>query len=193
MTGDNLAELGYFVLLGGVILGYFLISNRHALAKLFQFGMLWGVIFVGVVALAGLWDDLERRVVPRQAVFASEGRIEVPVNRDGHFYLTLEVGDTPIRFVIDTGATDVVLSRDDAERLGFDMSTLGFAGEARTANGRVRTARVELENVGVGDLRDSTLPAYVNEGEMDTSLLGMAYLKRFEKVEISKKTMVLKR
>lgn len=193
MTGDNLAELSYGVLLGAVILGYFLVSNRNAVAKLFQFGMLWGVIFVGVVASAGLWDDFQSRVVPRQAVFANEGRIEVPVNRDGHFYLTLDVDDVPIRFVIDTGATDVVLSRDDAERLGYDMSTLGFQGAARTANGRVRTARVELENVGVGDLRDTTLPAWVNEGEMDTSLLGMAYLKRFEKVEISKKMLVLTR
>jgi aspartyl protease family protein len=193
VTVDSLAELSYLVLLGTAIVGYALVANRHALSKLLQFAMLWGFIFLGVVASVGLWDDLEKRVIPRQAVFASEGRIEVPRSADGHYYLTLNVGEVPVRFVVDTGATDIVLTRRDAERLGFELDTLGFIGAAKTANGRVRTARVHLKDLGVGELRDEAVAAWVNEGDMDTSLLGMAYLNRFDSIEIRDRKLILER
>lgn len=193
MTADDIANLSYLSLLGIAIAGYFIIANRNALGRMIQFAALWGMIFIGVVASAGLWDDLQSRVVPRQAVFASEGRIEVPRSSDGHYYLTLTIDNTPVRFVVDTGATDIVLSRQDAVRLGYDMKNLGFIGSAQTANGRVRTARVKLKNVQVGDITDGSLSAWVNEGEMDKSLLGMAYINRFNRIEIADSKLVLTR
>ncbi len=191
MSADSIANLSYLSLLGIAIAGYFLVANRNALGKMLEFAALWGLIFVGVTASVGLWDELQTTVIPKQAVFADEGRIEVPRDADGHYYLTLDISGKPVRFVIDTGATDIVISRQDAEALGYDMSRLGFIGSAQTANGRVRTARIKLRDVSVGDIRDGNLSAWVNEGEMDQSLLGMAYLNRFDRIEIADNKMVL--
>jgi len=77
-------------------------------------------------------------------------------------------------------------------RLGFDLGTLVFAGQSQTANGVVRTARVQLVDVRLGPFLDPRIGAYVNEGEMDGSLLGMDYLGRFS-IEIAGDRMILRR
>jgi aspartyl protease family protein len=193
VDAQTLERLAYLVLLGAAILGYLLVANRDRLGTLLRQGMLWGLIFVGVIAAAGLWQDIRQASAPRQAIIAAEGRVEVPRSLDGHYYLTLEIGGVPVRFVVDTGATDIVLTRRDAERLGIDLARLAFTGSARTANGTVRTARVRLDEVALGPIRDTRVPAWVNEGEMDTSLLGMAYLNRFARIEIARDRLILTR
>ncbi len=193
MDEHTLQRLMHLVLLGAAILGYLLVANRDRLGTLLRQGMLWGLIFVGVIAAAGLWEDIRQAARPRQAVIAAEGRIEVPRAPDGHYYLTLEIGGVPVRFVVDTGATDIVLSRADARRVGIDLDRLAFTGTARTANGLVRTARVRLDEVALGPFRDRRVAAWVNEGELDTSLLGMAYLQRFERIEIARDRLILTR
>lgn len=193
MSEDQIGQLAFLALLGVALLGYLLVANRDRLGTLMRQATLWGLIFVGMIAAAGLWQDIRRTALPRQAVFAAEGRIEVPAARDGHYYLTLDIGGTPVRFVVDTGATDLVLSRADALRLGIDADALVYSGTARTANGSVRTARTRLDEVRLGPFVDRNMPAWVNAGEMDDSLLGMAYLRRFERIEIAGGRLVLTR
>ncbi|WP_281856360.1 retropepsin-like aspartic protease family protein [Litoreibacter halocynthiae] len=192
MDSEDTARLIYLVLLGSVIAGYFLISNRARMGEMARQAALWGFIFVGVIVAYGLWNDVSKTVLPRQSTFEN-GRIEVPVRSDGHYHLTLHVGDVPVEFIVDTGASSVVLTQEDAERVGIDTETLIYGGRASTANGEVRTARVTLENVRLGELDEGRVRAFVNEGELDSSLLGMAYLRRFGRVEITPNTLVLER
>lgn len=117
----------------------------------------------------------------------------MPRSPDGHYHLTLDVNGTPLRFIVDTGATDIVLSREDALRVGIDPTTLRFFGRAVTANGTVQTARVTLESVTLGPHTDHNVPARVNGGSMTGSLLGMGYLERFQRVEISRDRLTLMR
>lgn len=192
MDTEDTGRLIYLVLLGSVIAGYFLISNRARMGEVARQAALWGFIFVGVIVAYGLWSDVSKTVLPRQSAFEN-GRIEVPVRTDGHFHLTLHVGDVPVEFIVDTGASSVVLTQRDAERVGIDTDALIFGGRASTANGEVRTARVTLENVRLGDLDEGRLRAFVNEGDLDSSLLGMSYLRRFGRVEITPDALVLER
>jgi aspartyl protease family protein len=122
-----------------------------------------------------------------------DGRIEIPLGRDGHYHLTLRLNDQPVDFVIDTGATDLVLSLADARRIGLDPAALVFSGQATTANGVVRTARVRIPKVEIGGAVETDVPASVTEGEMDGSLLGMSYLTRFARIEITGNRMILER
>ncbi|TDT77560.1 aspartyl protease family protein [Litoreibacter halocynthiae] len=192
MDSQDTARLIYLVLLGSVIAGYFLISNRARMGEMARQAALWGFIFVGVIVAYGLWNDVSKTVLPRQSTFEN-GRIEVPVRSDGHYHLTLHVGDVPVEFIVDTGASSVVLSQEDAERVGIDTETLVFGGRASTANGEVRTARVTLADVSLGDLEEGRVRAFVNEGKLDTSLLGMDYLERFKRIEINRRMLVLER
>jgi len=185
MTSDNTASLIYLVLLGCAVGGWFLIQNRDGLGKMMQQAMIWGFLFLGVIAGYGLWNDVQRQAQNDQMLQLGNGQIIVPRQPDGHYYLTLELNGARIPFVVDTGATDMVLTRADAARAGLEPDTLNFIGRANTANGTVRTAPVEIGTVRLGDITDTNVRASVNGGEMSGSLLGMGYLEKWGKIEIS--------
>jgi aspartyl protease family protein len=192
MDTTDIGRLAYLVLLAAAVGGYFIAQHRGNWSKLAQQGMVWALIFVGVIAGYGLWGDIQRDLAPRQAVLGN-GQIEVPRMFDGHFYLTARLNGEPVEFVVDTGATDVVLTTRDAARIGIDVADLAFTGRANTANGMVRTAPATVAEVRLGDITDRNLRVFVNEGDMDQSLLGMAYLRRFSKIEIAGDMLLLTR
>lgn len=185
MTSDNIASLIYLSLLGCAIAGWMFMSGRDGIGKTLQMAMIWGFIFLGVVAGYGLWNDVQRQTTGGQMLQLGSGQISVPRQSDGHYYLTLAINGENIRFVVDTGATDMVLSLADARRAGLEPDTLNFIGTANTANGRVRTAPVRLDTVRLGDITDTDVFASVNGGEMNGSLLGMGYLEKWGHIVIS--------
>jgi len=193
LTGDQIASVTYLLLFGVVIGGWLLVSNRRNLGKLAQQAAIWVFIFLGAIVAVGLWSDVRDTVVPRQSVMQDGARVTVPMSRDGHFYLTLDLNGVPVRFVVDTGASEVVLSARDAARIGIDPQTMIFSGQAYTANGMVDTAPVRIERMALGDVVDEGVRAVVTGGDLDESLLGMTYLRRFDRLEISGGQMVLER
>ena len=193
MDGNDLGRLTYLILLGAVIVFWFVVQNRQSLGKTMQQALVWGLLFLGVIAAFGLWSDIRQTVRPTQSVITSEGRIELPRAPDGHYYMTVQVNGADIRFLVDTGASDIYLSRQDAQRAGLDPANLAFIGSAMTANGPVRTAPVRLDSIRLGGIEDRGLRAFVNEGEMRESLLGMTYLQRFASVEIRQGALILTR
>lgn len=186
------ARLTYLVILAAAVLFWFVAQNRASLGKLVQQALIWGLIFLGAIAVVGLWDDIRQTVRPMQTTI-EDGRIELPRAPDGHYYLTADINGEPVRFVVDTGASQVVLSHADAEKVGIDTSKLAYLGRAYTANGMVRTAPVRLGTVAVGGVRHEDVRAVVNEGDMDQSLLGMSYLQLYSSIEITGGTLVLTR
>ncbi len=154
--------------------------------------LIWGLIFVGVTVVASEWDTVSRAFIPKQTTLV-DGRVEVPKGRDNHFHLTLEINNVPVDFLVDTGASQMVLTLEDAARIGLDVDTLAFIQTAFTANGEVATAPVRLDTVTLGEIQDTGLRASVNSGEMETSLLGMSYLSQFESIEIRRDRLILSR
>ena len=119
--------------------------------------------------------------------------IALPRAPDGHYYVTAEMNGTEIDFLVDTGASDIVLSRKDAARIGFDLDELAFLGSARTANGVVPIAYSRLKTIRLGPYLDQGISVSINGGEMDKSLLGMSYLGRFGRIEIAQDQLILRR
>jgi aspartyl protease family protein len=193
MTGDQFGSLAYLLLLGAVIAAWHFVAHRKELGRMAQQAAVWIFIFLGAIVVAGLWSDIRDTVLPRQAVMQDGAQVVVPMQQDGHFYLTLEVNGTPVRFVVDTGATEMVLSAEDAARVGLSPQDLVFSGRAFTANGTVETAPVRLDTVALGPVTDEGVRAVVNSGELGESLLGMSYLRRFDRIEISDGQLVLER
>lgn len=185
MDSADLPRLLYMVLLGAAVVGWFLAENRGNLGSTARMALVWGMIFVGIVAVYGLWDDIRRDVSPRQSIVAEDRLIEVPRSSDRHFNLTMSLNGEPIEFVVDTGATEVVLSLEDARRAGLNPDDLAFMGTARTANGTVSTAYTRIDEVAIGPVSFNNVRVAVNGGEMSGSLLGMSFLDRFKRMEIS--------
>lgn len=111
---------------------------------------------------------------------------------DSHFYVDAEVNGAPVRFLIDSGASAVVLTPEDASRAGIAALPADYTAEAQTANGPVRLKPVTLDRVAVGGIEAAGVAAAVSEGGLPVSLLGQSYLARLSKVEIEGDRMVLR-
>lgn len=190
--GDNFARLAYLVLLLIAVGEFLLVELRERPGKTLRMAAAWGLIFLGAIALAGLWPDIRNAISP-EARMLDGNRIEVPVGNDGHYQLTAQVNDVSVRFVIDTGASSIALGPRDAERVGIDLDNLAYIGEARTANGIVETAPVRLDTLTIGDIRDENVPAMVLRADLEQSLMGMSYLSRFARVSIEGNRLILER
>ncbi|MBO9445327.1 TIGR02281 family clan AA aspartic protease [Ruegeria sp. R14_0] len=193
MDGDNIARIAYLGLLGAAVVAWFISQNRQSLGKTMQQAMAWVFIFIGVIAVVGLWEDIRTTVSPAPQMTVTGQTIEVPRAHDGHYYLPIEVNGQPITFLVDTGASQIVLSSQDAERIGIDPDQLNYFGRANTANGQVRTAPVSLDTLSLGPITDRNISAWVNEGELNKSLLGMDYLHRFSNIQFANGRLLLSR
>ncbi len=190
MPDDTVMRLVYMGVLLATLAGWAIVEMRKGLGRTVKMMLAWGMILLGLMAVYGLWGDITRGLRPSQQADAAQ--VTLPRAADGHYYAQIQIQGQEISFMVDTGASDVVLTRRDARKLGIDPASLLYLGQAFTANGPVRTARVDLSDVRFGPFRDASLGASVNEGEMDGSLLGMAYLNQF-KITISGDQMVLSR
>lgn len=193
MSDFDTAHLIYLIVLGIAVVMWFVATNREKLGTVIQQALIWVLIFIGVMAGIALWDDVRRGAMRGQTVATTGDWVELPRHADGHYYVTAQVNGEPIVFVVDTGATDIVLTREDAEAAGLDPDNLAYVGRAMTANGEVRTAPVRLDSLNIGPIRDENIVAVVNDGQMDQSLLGMSYLQRYSSVEISAGKLLLTR
>lgn len=112
----------------------------------------------------------------------------------GHFFADGFINGQPVRFLVDTGATMIALSGDQAKRLGIDYRRRGQPGHASTANGVVRVYSLNLDKVEIGPITAYNVEAGVVEGGYPReALLGMSFLGRLnmkregEQLELSQR------
>lgn len=190
MEGDLWMRALYVGLLLAALAGWAVVEMRKGAGRMGKMALAWGMIFLGLVALYGLWGDIRRGIRPGQE--ASSEAVVLPRAEDGHYYATLTIAGVDVQFMADTGASEIVLNKRDAARLGITGEGLAYTGTAMTANGLVQTARVALRDVRFGPFSDAEIPAAVTTGDMDISLLGMTYLGLFD-ISIAGEKMELRR
>jgi clan AA aspartic protease (TIGR02281 family) len=97
----------------------------------------------------------------------------------GYFWANAKINGKPVRTLVDTGATRVSLTFEDAERLGLDPDSLSFDVPTQTAGGKTKTASVKIARVEVGGIRVKDIDASVSlKGDNNSSLLGMTFLNQ---------------
>jgi len=113
----------------------------------------------------------------------SSNTIVYAADNRGHVILDTAVNGTPVKMLVDTGASLVTLTPADARAAGIPPGDLRYSGRASTANGTARMARVTLREVRIDQLSFYDVPATVIEN-LDISLLGMSFLSRLEGYEM---------
>jgi aspartyl protease family protein len=103
--------------------------------------------------------------------------LSYPVDANGHVVVEVEIDGTPLRLLVDTGASLVSLTLADARAAGIAPDRLAFTGRAMTANGTTSLAPVTLHEIRIGQLVVADVPAAVLKN-LDVSLLGMSFLRR---------------
>ena len=121
----------------------------------------------------------------------SPGAVELRRGSNGHFTSGVSVNGQMIEMVVDTGATVVALTVDDARRLGIAVDPATFQVVGTGASGPVRGVATVLNDVALGDRHVGQVAAVVLEG-LDRSLLGQSFLRRLERVAIDGDVMTLR-
>ena len=170
----------------------------------------WKFTFVMVVAgLSGLLSAQTVVIIATQAPVFRAAKAEAAISaanadaargaglgviaksRDGHFWANGQANGASVRFLVDTGATAVALTPEDARRLGFDPAALNYSNRVITAAGQARAASVKLASLTVSGARLNNVDALVIEKGLDTSLLGMTYLGRLASFQATPKALIL--
>ena len=128
---------------------------------------------------------------PRAGMAVSGQGITLDRAPDGHFYAEAQVNGTPIHFLIDTGASGVALSSDDARRVGLPFFSDDFAVVGRGASGDVRGKLITLDRVTLGGKSVENVSGAILEGS-EMSLLGQSFLARMGTIEITGDKMVIR-
>ncbi|WP_117191297.1 TIGR02281 family clan AA aspartic protease [Rhizobium terrae] len=188
IDNDDFGRLVYLIPLAGLFGAGILAGRRGSLNTVFQQFAIWLVIILGLV-VAYLYRDDARNVAARVTagllpgtavvVTNSEGGNEVIIHktRGSHFQTNVGINGKVLHMLVDTGASTVVLSYDDARAVGLDPQKLDFSVTVMTANGRALAAPVRLEEIAIGPIVRKNIRAMVAEdGKLGESLLGMSFL-----------------
>ena len=128
---------------------------------------------------------------PRQSS-AGQHKMELASGRDGHFHADARVNGRHIDFMVDTGASLVILRETDAANAGLHPMPRDYTATVSTANGRIKAAPAKLERIEVGDITVFDVPALVLPDEvLSQNLLGVSFLSRLRRYEYADGRMML--
>lgn len=112
---------------------------------------------------------------------------------DGQYWTSASINDVKVKFLIDTGASVVVLTPADARKIGLRPDNLNYTSRVNTASGQIYAAPIKLTSISVGDVTVYNVRAVVIPRGLTHSLLGMSYLGQLKKMEVTSNEMVLHR
>lgn len=132
------------------------------------------------------------RQVSDPSATSSGSSVELQADSRGHFSVTAEVNGSSIGVLVDTGATNVALTWEDAERAGIYVRPQDFTHRANTANGVARIAPVMIDSISIGGITVRNVQGSVAErGKLNETLLGMTFLGRLSKAQMSRGRLLL--
>ena len=112
--------------------------------------------------------------------------------QNGHFWTYARVNSGRVHFLVDTGASSVVLTLNDAKKSGVKIRDLEFNIPVSTAGGTNYGAHIKLKNIAVGAIALRDIDAIIIKEGLETSLLGMSYLGELQKVEATRDRLFLR-
>lgn len=188
MANEDFGQIIYLLPIAGLLSLGILAGQRGNLSQILRYIAIWLVIIMVLVAGYLYRFDLQQvaarfsaGLMPGSAVEVSiaGGNREVIIHRGmgGHFQAPVEVNGQSVSMLVDTGASAVVLSHADAERIGIDPQQLAYTVTVQTANGRASAAPIRLSEISIGPVVRRNIRALVTEpGRLEQSLLGMSFL-----------------
>jgi aspartyl protease family protein len=197
---DNRVSLVWrLTVLAGAVASLVVTLRSERIGTVLRSLLVW--IGLGIVLVVGYSyrEELEpvlRRVVGN--VFPSEPRTIAPgtvalrASTGRHFRAVVEINGERVQVLVDTGASDVALTKEDARRVGFDPARLTYTTPYRTANGTSFGAPVRIGSIKLGDIVVDDVPGSVAQGDLGQSLLGMSFLRRLSSFEVRGDEMILR-
>jgi aspartyl protease family protein len=199
LSSADFASLTYKIALLVFVGAMALVLFRERFAQALTAALLWVVLALILVIgysyrfeLRDVADRVMAELVPGHAI--TRGRtVEIARTSAGDFDVMAQINGARVAMVLDTGASSVVLTRDDAKAAGLPLEVLAYTANIDTANGRTRAAPVRLDHIAIGGLVERSVEALVAQpGQLKTSLLGMSFLNRLQSWEVRGDRLLLR-
>lgn len=149
---------------------------------------------LGLPELQEQLAELERAaaVTDQTSGSTGAGTVELRAGQGGHYHTEARINGSRIEVMVDTGATTVALTWEDAQAAGIFIREADFTHRARTANGEAKVAPVTISQITIGDITVHNVRGSVMErNKLTTTLLGMSFLGRLSRAEMRKGTLIL--
>ena len=195
--GIDVDTFGYAAVTGlwGLLIGSAVLSRNISFRESLKQAAIWCLIILGLMTVYVFRFDLQDvasritgGLVPGSPISTAQdnGKTQVTLIRsqNGHFEAVADVNDASVRFLVDTGASAIVLSAQDARAAGIDISQLSFTIPTQTANGIGYSARTRIDKLYLGGIERKNLRVMVlQEGKLSQSLLGQQFLESLSSYE----------
>lgn len=170
----------------------YLLSGRMghwgSLTKTLKQAATWILIGFGLILAYSFKDDAKMMIsrvggelVPGMGIERSDGSVSFRRADNGHFMVRATIDNVTLPMLVDSGASSIVLSYEDAKSIGIDADNLRFSTPVSTANGRAFAAQVRLNSLAVGGIELRRVPAMVSQqGALNSSLLGLTFLDKLD-------------
>lgn len=113
-------------------------------------------------------------------------------DRQGHFRVEAHVGGRRLDFMVDTGASLVILRESSAAEVGIRPMRADYTATVSTANGKIKAAPAKLDRIELGDITVFDVKALVLPDEvLAQNLLGVSFLSKLRRYEYANGRMVL--
>ena len=153
----------------------------------------FGVVYAYRFELQGVADRLLLELLPGRVATTEAGEASVARRRDGHYILDMTANGVAMRFVFDTGASNVVVRAEDAERIGIDTRGLTYNVPVSTANGMAMAAEARIATLAVGNIMERNVRTLVGRpGALRENLLGQSFLERLASYRVENDRLLLK-
>lgn len=123
---------------------------------------------------------------------SSGSSVELRADRLGHFSTSAQINGSSIDVMVDTGASIVALTWEDAQRAGIYVGPADFTHRVNTANGLAKVAPITISSISIGGITVRDVKGTVSEpGRLNGTLLGMTFLGKLSRAELKRNTLVL--
>lgn len=186
----------YIVLIAFLLMSLF--SRPMKKGVLINGFLAWGIIFLFFITIYSFREPIIGGInrvyfnlFPYMAKADQNGNIIFQKSSNGHFMLNIKTNDRNIKYMLDTGATKVCLTIDDARKIGINTDNLTFSMPFKSANGIGYAAPIIIKKMRVGHINLKNVPAFVNNAKMQSSLLGMSFISKLKSFNMSGDYLIL--
>ncbi len=202
LANDDFADAAYMSIFG-VVVAAGLLGSGIPLNDAVRNIAIWAVIVLGLVTgyqykyeLSNIANRVTAGLIPGTAISGNNAdgtdTVSISQSANGHFEVNALVNDQRVHFLVDTGASTIVLSQSDAQKAFIDTSSLKYTIPVSTANGRAMAASVTLQEIKIGNIVRHNLQALVSQdGLLTGSLLGMNFMNSLSAYSVQRDQLIL--
>jgi aspartyl protease family protein len=194
-TANLVQGVGWFALVSSGLLFVRQVNLKRAARNLLMWVGVFGVVLLGYAyrdGLAAIAARLQGQLLPGTPMATGAGELTIAEDESGGYQAIGSVNGARVRFLVDTGASDIVLTATDARAAGIDPDALDYSRPYATANGIAHGATTTVQELKVGAIVFNDVQVSVQREGLGQSLLGMSFLRRLKSFGFGDHRLVLR-